>query len=54
MGLKIAAGVAVGGLLGFLWYRLVGCSSGSCPLTSRWWVTTLYGAASGTLIALSK
>lgn len=52
--LRIALGLALGGLLGFLWYRLVGCSSGACPLTRTWWITTLYGAGAGLLISLSK
>ena len=46
-------GVAVGGLLGFSYYRLVGCSTGACLITSNPWISTLYGAAMGFLISHS-
>jgi hypothetical protein len=36
-----------GAAFGYAWYRVVGCSSGACPLTSRWWTSTLYGAFVG-------
>lgn len=38
-----------GAALGFVYQRVVGCRSGSCPLTSNAWVTTLYGALVGVL-----
>jgi hypothetical protein len=41
--------VAIGAGLGFAWYRTVGCSTGSCPITSTWWTSTLYGAVMGAL-----
>jgi hypothetical protein len=41
------AGVLGGGVLGFLYYRFVGCSSGACPLTSNPWITVAYGAMIG-------
>lgn len=44
---KPALSILVGAALGFGWYRMVGCSSGSCPITSRWWTSTLYGAFVG-------
>ena len=44
-------GVVAGGALGFLYHRLVGCSTGACVLTARWWTATLYGALVGALIA---
>lgn len=50
MKLKILAGVVVGGLLGFLYYKFIGCSSGSCPITSNPMNSTLYGAVMGMLI----
>ena len=31
------AGVLGGGGLGFLYYRFIGCSTGTCPLTSNPW-----------------
>jgi Family of unknown function (DUF6132) len=49
--LRILIGVVVGGILGFGWYKLVGCSSGACPLTSNPVISTLYGMTVGALIA---
>ena len=46
-------GAVAGGALGFGWYKLVGCSTGACPLTSNPWISTLYGMAVGVLIASS-
>jgi len=44
-------GGIIGGLLGFAYYRLVGCASGTCPITSNPYISTLYGAMLGLLIA---
>ena len=49
--LRILVGVIVGGGLGFGWYKLVGCSTGSCPLTSNPVISTIYGAVVGALVA---
>jgi hypothetical protein len=49
--IRIILGVVVGALLGFGYYRFVGCSTGSCPITSNPWISTLYGAVMGALIA---
>jgi hypothetical protein len=43
-------GVVLGALAGFLYWRFVGCSSGSCPITSRWYITMLYGGIMGALL----
>jgi hypothetical protein len=43
--------VILGGAGGFLYYRFVGCRTGMCPLTSNPWISTLYGALIGALIA---
>jgi Family of unknown function (DUF6132) len=50
--LRALIGSALGGAAGFAYYRFVGCSTGSCPLTSNPWITTLYGAAMGTMFAV--
>ena len=39
--------VILGGAGGFLYYRIVGCKTGACPLTSNPWISTLYGALIG-------
>jgi hypothetical protein len=49
---KILIGITVGGSLGYLLYRFVGCSTGSCPITSNPWISTIYGAILGLLIVL--
>jgi len=49
--LRILIGGVVGAVFGFGWYKLVGCSTGTCPLTSNPIVSTLYGMTLGALIA---
>lgn len=44
-------GAVLGALLGFLYYKLVGCASGACPITSNPYISTVYGAIIGTLLA---
>jgi Family of unknown function (DUF6132) len=51
--LQILIGAFIGAALGFGWYKLNGCSTGACPLTSHPVVSTLYGTAVGVLIAAS-
>lgn len=35
---------------GFLYWRFVGCASGTCAIKSVWYWTTLWGAAMGYLV----
>jgi hypothetical protein len=51
--LKIIISAAVGGGSGFAYYKFVGCASGTCPLTSNPWISTIYGGVLGVLIATS-
>jgi len=51
--MRILIGVVGGGVLGFSWYKLVGCPNGGCPLTSNPWISTAYGMAVGALVAIS-
>jgi hypothetical protein len=53
MFVRIVLGVVIGGLLGFGYYKMVGCSTGSCPITSSPYTSTLYGAVMGLLIGSS-
>jgi hypothetical protein len=43
-------GVALGALAGYLYWKFVGCSSGTCAITSRPLNSTLYGAVMGGLL----
>ena len=40
----------VGAVGGFLYWKFVGCTSGTCPIKSVWYWSTLWGAAIGYLI----
>ena len=42
--------LAIGALGGFLYWRFVGCLSGTCPIRSVWYWSTLWGAAVGYLV----
>lgn len=35
---------------GFLYWKFVGCQSGTCPIKSIWYMSTLYGALIGGLV----
>ena len=43
-------GVIVGAVLGYTYYYFVGCSSGTCTITSKPLNSTLYGAILGGLL----
>ena len=43
--------IAVGMAAGFLYYRLVGCATGTCPISSNPVISTLYGGLFGFLIS---
>lgn len=49
--MRIVLFAVVGAGLGYAWYRVVGCSSGTCPITSNPWTSTAYGAIMGGLIS---
>lgn len=38
--------------LGYAYYYFIGCRTGSCPLTSNPWISTLYGAFMGLILAI--
>lgn len=49
--IKLLIGIAVGAALGFAYYRFVGCSTGTCPITSNPYSSMIYGAVMGGLFS---
>jgi hypothetical protein len=43
-------GALLGAIGGFLYWKFVGCSSGTCAITSKPFNSTLYGALMGSLL----
>ncbi len=43
-------GVTIGAIAGYLYWKLVGCNSGSCAITSKPLNSTIYGAVMGGLL----
>lgn len=43
-------GIAVGLLGGFVYWRFVGCNSGSCPITSSPFYSSIWGGLIGGLL----
>jgi len=46
--LRLVLGLVIGGALGYGWHRLVGCTTGTCPLTA----TPLRGISYGAVMEL--
>jgi hypothetical protein len=49
--MKLVLFVLGGAVVGYLYYRLVGCRSGTCPITSSPIISSLYGALMGFLLS---
>ncbi|NQV43229.1 MAG: hypothetical protein HQ506_12835 [Candidatus Marinimicrobia bacterium] len=45
--IKMLSGLAVGAILGYLYYYYIGCASGTCAITSNPYISTAYGAVMG-------
>jgi len=43
-------GVIVGGILGFAYYHFIGCTTGTCAITSKPFNSTAYGMLMGYLM----
>lgn len=43
-------GAILGAIAGYLYWRYVGCSSGTCPITSSPAISPVYGLLIGTLL----
>ena len=40
----------LGIIAGYLHWRLVGCQTGACPITSHWYTSVIFGGLAGYLI----
>lgn len=45
--LKKVLPVIGGASAGYAYYYFIGCTTGSCPITSNPWISTMYGALIG-------
>jgi H+/Cl- antiporter ClcA len=48
--LLIVIGTIAGAAGGFLYWRFVGCKTGTCPIKSVWYMSTLWGLVMGYLL----
>ncbi len=46
----LIAGIVLGAIGGYLYWQQIGCSSGTCAITSKWHNSTAYGALMGGLL----
>ena len=46
----VIAGVVIGAIAGFLYWKQIGCNTGTCLITSKWQNSTTYGALMGGLL----
>ncbi len=46
----VIIGIAVGAIAGFLYWKYIGCISGTCAITSKPINSTIYGAVMGGLL----
>jgi len=54
MAYQVIIAAIIGGLAGFGWHKLVGCQSGGCPITANPYVSILWGAAIGVMLAMGR
>ncbi|HNW29084.1 MAG TPA: DUF6132 family protein, partial [Spirochaetota bacterium] len=47
----LVLGIGIGGIAGFLFYYFIGCSTGTCPITSNPYGSVLYGALMGAMVS---
>jgi len=46
----LIVGIILGAIGGYLYWQQIGCSSGTCAITSKWHNSTAYGALMGGLL----
>ncbi|WP_075602588.1 DUF6132 family protein [Saccharicrinis aurantiacus] len=49
---KITFAILIGAGLGYAYYYFIGCSSGSCAITSNPWNSIGYGAFAGLILSI--
>ncbi|MBN1224538.1 MAG: YtxH domain-containing protein [Candidatus Aminicenantes bacterium] len=49
--IRIVIGAVIGGIFGFLYFRFVGCKTGACVITGNPYISTLYWAVLGGIVA---
>ena len=54
MAVRIALGLVIGGAVGYAYHRLVGCSTGTCPLTATPFRAITHGAVMGLIWATAR
>lgn len=51
---RLVIGIFIGAIGGFSYYYFIGCSTGSCPITSNPYLMTLYGVFFGAVLFFKK
>jgi hypothetical protein len=51
---RLLLSVLAGAVAGYGWHRLVGCRTGTCPITANPWISTIYGAFVGWLAVAGR
>jgi phage shock protein E len=46
----VIIGIIIGAIGGYLYWKQIGCSNGTCMITSKWHNSTAYGALMGGLL----
>jgi uncharacterized protein YcfJ len=46
----LIGGIIIGAVGGFLYWQQIGCTSGTCMITSKWHNSIAYGALMGGLV----
>ena len=47
---KLLISMAIGGIAGYAYYYFVGCTTGSCPISSNPYLMTGYGLGAGLVL----
>ncbi|MGK7394864.1 MAG: DUF6132 family protein [Candidatus Cyclobacteriaceae bacterium M3_2C_046] len=48
--LRLILGLLIGGAAGYLYYFFIGCTGGSCAITSNPWSSILFGMLFGVIL----